>query len=85
MQRFQATAPSAAGTARYGSPHPRTRAARTIETSEAVETPGKSRHRRPLMFFAACVVILCFIVPAVAVWLGIESLDRSPRPSEWYS
>ena len=27
----------------------------------------------------------CFIVPAVAVWLGIESLDRSPRPSEWYS
>jgi len=50
-----------------------------------VETPGKSRHRRPLMFFAACVAILCFIVPAVAVWLGIESLDRSPRPSEWYS
>ena len=37
------------------------------------------------MFFAACVAILCFIVPAVAVWLGIESLDRSPRPSEWYA
>jgi hypothetical protein len=37
------------------------------------------------MFFAACVAILCFIVPAAAVWIGIESLDHSPRPSEWYS
>jgi len=37
------------------------------------------------MFFAACVAILCFIVPAAGVWIGIESLDHSPRPSEWYS
>jgi hypothetical protein len=35
------------------------------------------------MFFAACITILCFLLPAGAIWYGIESLDRSPTPSEW--
>jgi hypothetical protein len=69
----------------YGWPYSRTPAARTIASRAALETPEKSCLRRSAMFFAACVAILCFIVPAVAVWIGIESLDRSPRPSEWYS
>jgi hypothetical protein len=36
-----------------------------------------------MVFFTVCVVILCFLVPAAAVWAGIESLDRSPRPADW--
>jgi hypothetical protein len=36
-----------------------------------------------MMFFAVCVVILCFIVPAAAVWMGVESLDRSTVPTDW--
>jgi hypothetical protein len=35
------------------------------------------------MFFAACIAILCFLLPAVAFWFAIESLDRSPRPGQW--
>jgi hypothetical protein len=35
------------------------------------------------VFFAACVAILCFILPAGAIWAGIEALDRTPLPTEW--
>ena len=36
------------------------------------------------MFFAACVATLCFILPAAAIWWGVEALDRtSPLPTEW--
>lgn len=35
------------------------------------------------MFSAACAATLCFVLMATAARLGIESLDRSPRPSEW--
>jgi hypothetical protein len=35
------------------------------------------------VFFAAIAATLCFFVPAGAIWLGIESLDRSAIPSDW--
>jgi hypothetical protein len=35
------------------------------------------------VFFAACVAALCFIVPAGAIWFGLESLDRTPLPTDW--
>ncbi len=34
------------------------------------------------MFLAACLATLCIFVPAGAIWMGIESLDRSAIPSE---
>jgi hypothetical protein len=36
-----------------------------------------------MVFLTVCVVILCFLLSAAAVWMGIESLDRSPRPADW--
>ncbi len=36
-----------------------------------------------MVFFTVCVTILCFILPAAAIWFGVESLDRSPRPADW--
>ncbi len=35
------------------------------------------------MFFAAIIATLCFLLPAGAIWLGVESLDRSAIPSDW--
>ena len=29
------------------------------------------------MFLAACLATLCLLVPAGAIWMGIEALDRS--------
>lgn len=35
------------------------------------------------MFFAAAVAMICLILPAGAIWAGIESLDRTTLPTEW--
>ena len=35
------------------------------------------------MFIAAAVAMICLILPAGAIWAGIESLDRTTLPTEW--
>jgi hypothetical protein len=36
------------------------------------------------VFFAACVATICLILPAAAIWMGLEALDRTPLPStDW--